>query len=212
MEAEGGQQVHHDIVVVAGVKRDVVTTGLGDGTDHVAGLVAVEGSDFDGDNILNLRKPAPERVRQHSPAGGGLKVKPNQRNDLSHGAAVSDQVVFVGRPERGEAEESGVITPIANQGRLGDGLFCHAADTGNSGERGAVRVSACQLRCRQFEHGPEQSNLRLADGELSRMHPDGQSAGACRKIVSEESPLPAFIELAPRIQRQRAGRHDQPAV
>jgi len=44
------------------------------------------------------------------------------------------------------------------------------------------------------------------------MHSDGQSAGTCREIVSEESPLPGFIELAPRIQRQRAGRHDQPAV
>ena len=65
---------------------------------------------------------------------------------------------------------------------------------------------------RQFEHGFEQSDLRLPNCKLRCVNADRQSARACGDIVAEERALSALIELAPRIQRQRTGRNHQPGA
>ena len=59
-EAEWCDQVHDDVVVIAGVEGDIVAARFGDGAHHIQSLVSVEGSDLDGDDIVNFRKSPPE--------------------------------------------------------------------------------------------------------------------------------------------------------
>ena len=118
----GVSRSSHDVVVVAGVERDVVAAGLGDGADHVERLVAVERRHLDGDHVLDLGEPPPERVRQHAPADGRLQVEADQRDDLGHRAAVGDQRVVVGVVHRRQAQQRRVVAQLAEQRGLGDGL------------------------------------------------------------------------------------------
>ena len=97
-EAVRRQQVQHDVVVVAGVERDVVAARLGHGADDVERLVAVERRDLDGDDVLDLGEPPPERERQHAAAHRRLQVEAHDRQDLGDGAAVGDQLVVARRP------------------------------------------------------------------------------------------------------------------
>src|SRR5262249_40366279 len=60
-DQERGQQIEHDMIVVAGIERDAL---LGSGRDHAAHdierAVAVERGDLDRDHVVDRRKPAPE--------------------------------------------------------------------------------------------------------------------------------------------------------
>ena len=133
VEAIRREQVEHDVVVVAGVERDVVAAGLGDGADDVERLVAVEGGDLDGDDVLDLHEPPPERERQHAAAHRGLQVEAHQRQNLRHGAAVGDQLVVAGASS----------SPPGSASRHG------------SQARGAARprasLAASRRRCRRCE-------------------------------------------------------------
>ena len=75
VEAVGREQIEDDVVVVAGVERDVVAAGFGDGADDIDRLVAVEGRHLDGDDVANFREAAPEREREHASADRGLKIE-----------------------------------------------------------------------------------------------------------------------------------------
>src|SRR5205809_6192901 len=48
------QQVHNDVVVVSGVKSDVVAAVLDDGADYILRSIAVKGGDFDRHDVVNL--------------------------------------------------------------------------------------------------------------------------------------------------------------
>ena len=50
----------------------------------------------------------------------------------------------------------------------------------------------------------------LPDCELRCMDTHGDTARARRKVIASQSPLPAFVELPFRIQRQRMCRDYQP--
>ena len=68
LEAERRDEVADDVVVVAGVERDVVAARFGDGADHVERLIAIERRDLDRHDPRNLRETPPERVRQRPSA------------------------------------------------------------------------------------------------------------------------------------------------
>ena len=95
-------------------------------------MIAVEGGDLDRDDVFNLGEAAPKRIRQRSPAGGGLQVKAKQRYDFRHRAAVSQQFVFARSLEGTQAEQAGMITQFAAQRGLGNGLLGWSADAGDS--------------------------------------------------------------------------------
>src|SRR5260221_6243569 len=86
------EQVTHDVVVIAGVQRNLLhPIGLAYGPHHVECLVPVESGNLDGSNILVLRKPAPEIKTQNSPTNGRLQIKAKYRNDLVYRVHPLDQ-------------------------------------------------------------------------------------------------------------------------
>src|SRR5205823_5550337 len=92
LEAVGRDQVHDDVVVVAGVQSDVVASCLDDCADDVDRLVAVEGSDLDGYDVFDLGELSPEREGEHTSADGGLEVEADNGKDVGDGAAMADQM------------------------------------------------------------------------------------------------------------------------
>src|SRR5882672_7382608 len=72
-----------------------------------------------------------------------------------------------------------------------------------------LRLAAFDYTRGQFEHGSEQTDLRIANRELRRMHTDGQAASTRREVITEQRALTAFVQLAMRIKRKRArGNHE----
>jgi len=90
IEGVRSEEVHDDVVVVAGVERDV-TARFGYRADDVERLIAIERSDFNGDDIFDFDKFFPEVVRENAAADGGLEVETYDRDDLCDGAAVSEK-------------------------------------------------------------------------------------------------------------------------
>ena len=232
VESKRRQQIHHDVVVVAGVEREVVAACLSHGANDVESLVTVERGDFDGNRIVNLREASPERTGQQPAAGGGLKVETDQRDGLRDRAAVAQQLIFARVLQRAQTEQAGVITEFAGERGFGEGLPGLPADPCDSNGRSSrradalgFRISACglvRLGCLrpaateflepQFEDWSEQTDLRIANRELRRVHADGQATGAGGEVIPEQRPLPPLVELALRIQRQRTSRNNEPAL
>jgi len=147
--------VHTDFVVVAGIERDVVAAGFGDGADHVQSLVPVEGSDLDGDHVLDFGEAPPERIRQHASAGGRLEVKAEQRDNLSNRPAVNDECVFARVLERTQAEKAGVEAELANERRFAERLPGPAAKASDADARGGWSSGFSRSgRVRAERHSP----------------------------------------------------------
>ena len=110
---------------VAGVERNVVTPGFGDGADDVEGPVAVEGSDLDGDHSVDFGEPTPEAIRQVRSADRFLKVEADERDHLGHGPAMSQPGVIDGGAEPGNLASSSPARRRQGRGGYrppGDGL------------------------------------------------------------------------------------------
>src|SRR5262245_36158329 len=71
VKGKRSEQIQNNVVVVAGVEGDVAT-GFGDGADDVEGLIAIEGSNFYGDDVFDLCELAPEFVGENAATDGGL--------------------------------------------------------------------------------------------------------------------------------------------
>src|SRR5215210_7226279 len=110
-----GDQVDDDAVVVAGVEGDVGAPGFNDGADDVEGLIAVEGGDFDGDDVVDFGEAPPEFIAKHSAADGGLEIEADDRNYLRDFAGVGDELFFGGFFHGAEAEKAGVIAEFFQQ-------------------------------------------------------------------------------------------------
>ena len=78
--------------------------------------------------------------------------------------------------------------------------------------RRRASLSEAEFLPRQFQHGSKQSDLRIPNGKLRCVNADGQAAGARGDVITQQSALPPFIELALRVQRQRTGGNHQPAL
>ena len=96
-EAEFGEQIGDDVVVVAGVERDLGgASALGNGAGNVDGLVAVERRDLDRAHGGDFAEGAPEFVREQPAADRGLKVESAERDLFADGAAMGEQLVVGG--------------------------------------------------------------------------------------------------------------------
>src|SRR4051812_43161532 len=87
-EPKGRKKVRNNIVIIPGVKRDVITAALSDGADDIDRLVAIKRSDFDRDYILDLGESTPKRISEHPSANRRLQVEPYHRKNLGNGAAM----------------------------------------------------------------------------------------------------------------------------
>ena len=136
VEAKWRNQIDDYVVVVASVEGDVLAASFGDGPDDFKGLVPVEGGYLDGGHIFDFSEASPKRKRQHAPAGGRLKVKADQRDDLGNRAAVSKQFVVARALKRSQTEQPGLVAEFASEGGLGGGLLRFPADAGDSNRCG----------------------------------------------------------------------------
>ena len=192
------EQVHHDVVVIAGVERDVVTPRVDHGADNIDRLIAIERRDLDRGNIFDLGKLPPERVGQNSPAHRRLKIETDQRNHPRNLAAMIEHLRFACIAHRSETEQAGVISKIAGQCRRFTGrLLRFAADTGDLHQRClAPAIGTGHFFRGQRQHRLEQTDARLANRKLRGVHAHRQPAGAGRDVITRQPPLPPLVELA----------------
>ena len=97
--AEFRQQVGHDVVVVAGVERNLAAASRFRHAAHdVERLVAIERRDLDGDDVGNPGELCPEGARQHASAHGRLQIKAEEGNFARDGFAMGKQLFVGGLP------------------------------------------------------------------------------------------------------------------
>jgi hypothetical protein len=125
------EKIHGDIVIIAGVQRDV-SPGFGDGTYDIQRLVTVEWRNFDGDNIFNLSELAPESIRKYAATHGRLQVKTNQRYDFSYFSAVSYEGGIIRIFHGGQAQQARAVSQIREQLRFCYCLRCRSADASDA--------------------------------------------------------------------------------
>ena len=139
------------MVVVAGVERHPFgRAGLGDAAYHVKRPIAVERGDLDGHHVLDRRKPAPERDRQHDAADGWLQVEADQRDLLSDRLGMRDEVVHGRALEGRKGQQTCVVAKAARDLRLLAGLIGAAGQAGDHHE-GVIRPFCCGAH-RQFQN------------------------------------------------------------
>jgi hypothetical protein len=124
-----------------------------------------------------------------------------------------DQLIVIRIAKRGEAQERRVIAMFDEHRRLGDRLSGFADRAANPHEwtRWSTAVGAIHFLTRQSEDRLEQTDVRIANGELSRVNANSESpcAGGC--VVARERSLMSLIEAPIPIERERMRRNDQPA-
>src|SRR5258708_7737459 len=81
LEPEWREQVQDDVVIVAGIEGDIFSTCLDQCPDDIQRLIAVERRDLNRNDILDFSEASPKSIGQQSSAGGGLKIKPAERED-----------------------------------------------------------------------------------------------------------------------------------
>ncbi len=203
------EQVHYDVVVVAGVERNVAA-GFGDGAHDVESLVTIEGSDFDGGDIFDFGELAPEIVRENAAADGGLEIKADDGKNLCDSAAVGEERCIGGVGKCGEAKESGVVAKIGEECGFANGLGRVATDSADTDERsGTTAVGAVDFFGGECQNGFEEADLGIANGELRGVNTDGEASGAGGDVVARECALAAFVEATIRVERERMRGDDR---
>src|SRR5690348_12966314 len=88
-EIEESEQVIQNVVIVSGVKSDVLGAArLDKGAYHVERLITIKRCYLDCHYVVNLEKAAPELEGQRSSSDRGLQVETDNRNQLCNGASV----------------------------------------------------------------------------------------------------------------------------
>ena len=203
--AERHRQVEHDVVVVAGVERDPLLRARRRHAVHdVERAVAVERGDLDPDHVLDRGEVLPERAREDDAADRGLQVEADHGQLVGEGAAVGEHLLLARAAERREAHEHGVVAELARDPRLGDRLLAAPGDAGHEEER--PRRPRARRLGRELEHRAVEPDV--ADRELRGVDADGETACPGVDVVARECALPALVETAIGVERERVGRDD----
>jgi hypothetical protein len=201
-----GEEVADDVIVISGVEGDVAASAIGDGADGVGGLVAIEGSELDGDESIDfIAQGSPKVVAEEASADGGLEVEADDGENGGDVTDVSDEGGLGGGLPAAGADEDGFEAEGAGALGFGDGLGCGAT---NAGDADLGRSEFAEGLGGEREDGLEEEVLRVADGELRRMQGDGQAAGSGRVVVADESPLMALRPASIGVEGEGKGRND----
>src|SRR6476620_8150044 len=191
------KKVAHDVVVVASVEGDVVAATFGYGANDGECAVAIKGGDFDGAHIWDVAEVTPEFIGEFDAADGGLQVEAKNVDDAGNRPAVIEERADRCAAKCGEVDQAEGIAEVASLFGFAHGLPGVAADAGDADERvGAIGVGAVHFFGGDFEHRSEQTDRRIVDGELRGVDADGEAACAGSDVVTRESALAAFSELA----------------
>src|SRR5690348_12473671 len=122
-EPERGQQIDDDVVVVAGVQRDVAgPSRLDDGADHVDRRVPVERRDLDRDDAVDLGERPPEVEAEAPVADRGLDVEAANGHDLGDPGDAGQDLRVAGVAPPGRGDQRQVVAKATRDGRLVDCL------------------------------------------------------------------------------------------
>ena len=207
VEPKGSEEVGYDVVVVAGVKGDIVAAGFDEGADDVDGLVAIEGGDFDGDDVFDFGEAVPERMAEEPPANGWLQVKADQGKMAGQFPAVGDEGIVICVAQCPKTQQSSVIPEFAGEVGLGDCLGGGAADTGDADGMIGLGIEIPEFGGGEFEDGAEQAVL--ADGELGGVDANGEAARARGVVIANKGALADLVKAALGVQGQGTGGDDQ---
>ena len=205
LEGVGGQQVGDDGVVVAGVQGDLVISE-GDGTGHVDGQVAVEGSALDGLHALDGADLLPVVVGEDAAAHGHLQIEAHHVDDLSHLTGTVDQLFLGQVSQAAGADQSSIIAQGLDDLGLGHSLRSLAAHAGH-GAQGAAGTGSVSVHfgLGDLQHALEQVDLGITDGELGGMHGNSQAVHAGFQVITDQAALAGLVELTVFIQHQGHG-------
>ena len=119
------------------------------------------------------QKPRQNSYDNKRPPDRRLKVEAAQRDLSSDGAAVVQQLGIGSRGQRGQAEESDVVTGLARELRFGYRLLrrpAHAGDLDDALPGAALELSGDAGG--EAEHGLEKTDVRVSNGELGGVDAD----------------------------------------
>ena len=103
----------------------------------------------------------------------------------------------------------GVVAKCRGDLRFGARLRLSSHDARDHRERTMVLGErGVRLLHRQLEHRAIEIDVRVADGELGRVHADGQATSAGVDIVPRQLPLTLFIQPARSVERERVRGDD----
>ena len=173
----------------------IAAARVGHRAHHVQRLVAIERRDLDRDDVLDLGQPPPEREPQHPSADRRLEVEPDDRDHLGHPAAVGDDRVIARSrhaPRLSSPRGSRSQAPVS-----ASATACRVwPQTPAIRTNGARAARAQPVAVSAASRGRARQDVRVADGELRRVHADGHPAGAGVDVVPGQRPLPALVEPA----------------
>src|SRR5215468_11426058 len=190
-----GQQIDHDIVVIAGVKRDFVTSAaVSQRARHIQCSITIERRDLYSRDVFDLEELAPEAVIQRPPADRRLQVETAEGNDLGHAAAMPDQFGDRGFAQGGEAQQSDVVAGFYGKRRFMRCLRSRAADACDFDEPLSVLPFPFE-HCfqRKSQYRLEQTDTRIANRKLRGMYADGHAARPGVAVIARQGALPPFI-------------------
>src|ERR1017187_6745697 len=207
------EQVEHYVVIVAGVKGQVVAAGFGDSANDVERLVAVEGGEFDGNDVFDLQEAPPECEWQHTTTHRRLQVETHYGQNLRHSSAMRDQLVVASALHRRQAQQTGMIAKLAEQPGLARRLRRFAADAANAHQRlAASSLGAVQLFGSKLQYWFKKAVARVANGELCGMHADSHTPHPGSRVIAQRGALTRLIQLASGIEGERAGGNYQSSL
>ena len=122
-------QVDQQIIVIPGVKGDIISAGLRCCSHYIKGAIAVERSHFDSQKIIDLEKLLPEFKRKPSASDAGLQIESDQRHDFGNFAAVGNHIFDGVVLECGKREQGGIVSAGAFKLRLFYSLPGFSADS-----------------------------------------------------------------------------------
>src|SRR4029077_1528471 len=108
LEAVGRDQIHHDIVIVTSVQRDL-SARFGNGPDNIQSVVTIERRNLYRYHIFDLHKLAPELVGKHAAADRWLQVETDNRQDLNNLPAMADERFVIQISCRSQAQKTRAV-------------------------------------------------------------------------------------------------------
>src|SRR5450755_1030838 len=161
-----GQQINHYVVVISGVKGDVLIAAAFDNSaNYIQRVIPIERRDLDSDHIWNLGKLPPEFIWQNTTAYCWLQIKANDGSDGGDGPTIFKQLRFWFSLKSSETQKHRVISEGNSELRLGCCLLQISTDARDSDH--ACRSS---LLKREFKNWFQQVEFWIPNRELCRVN------------------------------------------
>ena len=202
-------QVNKKIIVIAGIKNDIIPSGLSRRAHDIQRAIAVERSHFNRKKIVDCKKFAPEFIGQTSAADTRLKIKADQRHDFRHFSAMGKHFINGRILERGKRQQNGIVIAGAFKLSFTQSLFRFTADTADLDDFFVFFSTVFINELAGFSQNSfKKSDFRIADGKLRGVNSDSDTADTCINKITAERPLMTGRKFAVFIQCKHLRRNN----